>query len=85
MSFQSIANLMADMSQAVMKINGLAQLISNDQKTLQTRMQMVDMSRSSGRMLYIDAENEEFERTATPMTGVADTVQMQMLRVSAAA
>jgi uncharacterized protein len=84
-SFQSISNLMSDMSQAVMKINGLAQLISNDQVTLNTRMQMVDVSRSSGRMLYIDAENEEFERTATPVSGVADIIQMQMLRTAAAA
>jgi phage-related protein (TIGR01555 family) len=84
-SFQSIANLMIDMSQAVMKINNLAQLISNDQRTLNTRMQMVDMSRSSGRMLYLDAQNEDFERAATPLTGVADVIQMQMLNVAAAA
>ena len=84
-SFQGIANLMADMSQAVMKINGLAQLISNDQHTLQTRMQMVDMSRSTARMLYVDAENEDFERTATPLSGVSDVLQMQMLRTAAAA
>ena len=85
LSFQSISNLMADLSQAVMSINGLAQMISSDQKTLQTRMAMVDMARSSARMLFIDAENEKFERTATPMTGVADTVQVQMLRTAAAA
>jgi phage-related protein (TIGR01555 family) len=84
-SFQSIAQLMSDMSQAVMKINGLAQLISNDQKTLQTRMQMVDMSRSSGRLIYLDAENEEFKREPTPLQGVADTLEMQMLRLAAAA
>ena len=84
-SFQSIANLMSDMSQAVMKINGLAQLISNDQKTLNTRMAMVDMSRSSARMLYIDAENEDFARTVTPLTGVPETLEMQMLRLAAAA
>ena len=84
-SFQSIANLMTDLSQAVMKINGLAQMISNDQATLQTRMTMVDMSRSSGRMVYLDAENEEFERSPTPLTGVADTIEMQMLRMAAAA
>lgn len=84
-SFQSVANLMSDMSQAVMKINGLAQLISNDEKTLNTRMAMVDRSRSTARMLYLDAENEEFNREPTPMTGVADTMQMLMLRVSSAA
>lgn len=84
-SFQSVANLMTDLSQAVMKINGLAQMISNDQKTLQTRMTMVDVSRSTARMLYLDAENEEFERSPTPLTGVADTIEMQMLRMAAAA
>lgn len=85
MSFQSVSNLMSDMSQAVMKMQGLAQMISNDQTTLNTRMQMVDISRSSARMLYLDAENEEFERTATPMTGVSDALQMFMLRMAAAA
>ncbi len=85
LSFQSISNLMADLSQGVMKINGLAQLISNDQETLNTRMRMVDMSRSSARMLYIDAENEEFSRAPTPLTGVSDVLQMQMLRTAAAA
>lgn len=84
-SFQGISNLMADLAQAVMKINGLAQLISNDQATLQTRMSMVDMSRSTARMLYLDAENEDFTRTATPLTGVSDVLQMQMLRTAAAA
>ncbi len=84
-SFQAISNLMSDMSQAVLKMNGLAQMISSDQATLQTRMAMVDMSRSSARMLYLDAENEEFERTATPLTGVSDVLQMQMLRTAAAA
>jgi phage-related protein (TIGR01555 family) len=84
-SFQGVSNLMADVAQAVMKINGLSQLISNDQRTLQTRMAMVDRSRSVGRMLYVDAENESFERVPTPMTGVADVLEMQMLRCSAAA
>jgi phage-related protein (TIGR01555 family) len=83
-SMQSIAQLMSDMSQAVMKINGLAQLISNDQKTLNTRMQMVDMSRSSGRMVYLDAENEEFKREATPLNGVANVLQVQMLNLAGA-
>ena len=85
MSFQSVSALMADISQAVMKINGLSQLISRDQKSLQTRMKMVDMGRSSSRMLYIDAENEAFERTATPLTGVSDVLEMLMLRLAAAA
>ena len=83
-SFQSVSNLMSDISQAVMKIKGLAQMISNDPITLQTRMTMVDMSRSSARMVYLDAENEEFVRVATPLTGVAETLEMQMLRLSAA-
>jgi phage-related protein (TIGR01555 family) len=85
MSFQSIANLMSDLSQAVMSVNGLAQMISNDPKTLQTRMAMVDMSRSSGKMMFIDAENEKFQRTPTPLNGVAETLHAIMLRMAAAA
>ena len=84
MSFQSIANLMSDLSQAVMSVNGLAQMISNDPQTLQTRMAMVDMSRSSGKMMFIDAENEKFERTPTPLNGVAETLHAIMLRMAAA-
>jgi phage-related protein (TIGR01555 family) len=84
-SFQGISNLMADLAQAVMKIDGLMQLISTDQKTLQTRMAMVDMARSTTRMLLLDAENEDFERKPTPLTGVADTLEMQMLRLAASA
>jgi phage-related protein (TIGR01555 family) len=84
-SFQSVSQLMSDISQATMKIKGLAQMISSDPRTLQTRMTMVDMSRSSGRMIFLDADNEEFKREPTPLTGVSDTIEMQMLRMSAAA
>lgn len=84
-SFQSIANLMSDMSQAVMKINGLMQMIANDSAGLQTRMAMVDMTRSSGRMVILDAENEDFERKATPLSGVPETLQLQMIRLACAA
>jgi uncharacterized protein len=81
-SMQSIAQLMSDMSQATMKINGLTQLISNDPKTLATRMRMVDMTRSSGSLVYLDAENEEFKREATPLNGVSDVLQVQMLELA---
>jgi phage-related protein (TIGR01555 family) len=84
-SQQSVGALMTDLAQAVMSINGLAQMISSDPTTLQTRMQLVDMSRSSSRMIYIDAQNEKFERKPTPLTGVADVINMQMLRLAAAA
>jgi phage-related protein (TIGR01555 family) len=84
MSFQSVSNLMSDLAQACMSINGLAQMISSDPQTLQTRMRLVDQSRSSGTMLYIDAENEKFERKTTPLTGVADVIHMLMLRLAAA-
>lgn len=84
-SEQGISNLLTDLAQAYVKINGLMQLITNDERTLVERMRWMDLMRSSGRMILLDAENEEFGRVATPLNGVADTWSMQMLCVSMAA
>jgi hypothetical protein len=84
-SFQAVSNLMVDMSQAVMKIQGLVDMITSGHVTeLQNRMKMTDMTRSSGRMVLLDAENEDFERKATPMTGIPETLDRMMMRMAAA-
>jgi uncharacterized protein len=85
-SFQALANLMTDMSQAVFSMKGLADMItSGNATTVQSRMQMVDMMRSAARMMLVDADYEKFERTATPMTGVSDAIQNFMTRLASAA
>lgn len=85
-SFQAAANLLVDQSQGVFKMQGLMeQIASGESKTLQTRMAMVDMSRSTARALLLDAENESFERVATPMSGLSDVLNVFMQRLASAA
>ncbi len=81
----SAAILMQDFAQAVLKINGLADLIATNQDDVITRRaQALDMSRSVARMFLIDSE-EEFERKATPMTGMPEMLEKFALRLAAAA
>jgi phage-related protein (TIGR01555 family) len=83
--FQACANLMSDASQAVFKLQNLIQMIASGQKdVLQSRMALVDMSRSSGRAVLIDAEKEEFKREPTTFTGLPDLLDRFMMRLSAA-
>ena len=84
-SFQALSNILTDMAQATMKINGLMHMISNDPDTLNTRMKLTDMMRSSGRMILLDAENEEFERKASPISGMPESLELMMMRVAGAA
>lgn len=81
-SFQAIANLMTDVSQGVFKIKNLMEMIAADSGDLDTRMQLVDMQRSAGRSILVDADGEDFERTATPLAGVPDVLDRIMNLVS---
>ncbi len=86
-SFLSVANLMADMSQGVFSMKNLIGILASEGgvMTTQQRMAMVDMTRSSSRMLLVDAENEKFERVTTPMGGVPETLDRFMMRLAASA
>jgi uncharacterized protein len=82
----SVSHLMQDASQAVFKVDGLLDTIaSGELKTMHTRMELVDMSRSVARALLLDADKESFERASTSFTGLADVLDKAMLRLSAAA
>jgi phage-related protein (TIGR01555 family) len=86
-SWDAVEVLLEDFSQAVFKIGGLREMIcSKDGATqLQARMEAAEMSRSVLRAMLLDAENEEFERKPTPMTGLPETIELFMLRIAAAA
>jgi phage-related protein (TIGR01555 family) len=67
--------LISDFAQAVLKIKNLAELVSaNDTATIQARAQLIDMSRSLARAVVIDSE-EEFERKATPVSGLPELLE----------
>lgn len=84
-AFDGTSTLLADFSQAVIKIQGLARSVAGDRSDLvKKRLEMIDYSRSTTRMIAIDAENEEFARQSTPVTGLPDLLQMFMMRLAAA-
>ncbi len=85
-AFHSLAHLMLDMSQAVYKIKGLANLLAADQddKVIK-RLQFMDLARSTIRAIPLDADGEDFTRQATPLTGVPDALGRLMSQAAAAA
>lgn len=86
MSWGGAAILLADFAQAVMKINGLAELIATDQdEVVIKRAQTVDLTRSIARMILIDGENEEFERKSTSLAGFPEMLDRFASRFAAAA
>jgi phage-related protein (TIGR01555 family) len=85
-SWDSAAAVMSDFAQGVFKIqNVLSAMSSNNGEKFLQRMQLADMTRSAMRAIVIDANGEDFERVATPMTGLADTLDRFMVRLAAAA
>jgi phage-related protein (TIGR01555 family) len=82
-AFQAAGVLTADASQAVFKLKGLFEMIASGEKDrLQTRMQMVDMQRSSARAVLLDADGEDFQRIKTDFTGYPEMLDRLMMRLA---
>jgi len=82
-AFQAAGILTADASQAVFKMKGLFEMIASGEKDrLQTRMAMVDMSRSSARAVLLDSDGEDFQRIATSFTGLPEMLDRMMMRLA---
>lgn len=85
-SWLSITHLFQDMSQAVLKMKGLADAICQQESNLVLdRMTAMDLCRSVARAIPIDADDEDFIRVATPLAGVPELIDRLMLRVASAA
>jgi phage-related protein (TIGR01555 family) len=83
--WQAVDHLMLDAAQGVFKIKNLVDMIAGgDKDTLQTRMELVDMSRSVARALMVDADEEDFTREAYNFAGVPDILDKKSLRLGAA-
>lgn len=73
--WSAAAILLADFSQAVYKMNGLARLLSADTADdFVERMRNMERARSVARVTLID-KDDEFERKATPMAGLAEVLR----------
>lgn len=85
-SWAGMANLLADFAQAVLKMKGLGDAIASDEGDLVLRrIEIMDLCRSSMRIIPIDAIDEDFERISTPVSGLSDMLDRLMVRIATAA
>lgn len=84
----SVAVLMQEFAQGVLKIDGLAQLMASndpsDSGQIAKRALMLQMTQSIARVRILD-KDEDFLRVMSPLTGVAEVLQQFALRLAAAA
>lgn len=82
-AWQSAGIIVTDFSQAVFSIDNLMQLVAKSPEKLATRMQALELSRSTARAILIDAK-EKFERQSTSVAGLPDLLHQLSLRLAAA-
>lgn len=84
-SFSGAGILAHEFATPVFKIKGLADIIAKDNKELfQARMQALALAMSTARAALIDSE-EEYKREQTPVTGLAELLELLCKRLAAAA
>lgn len=85
MNHKSVEYMMTDASQGVFKMRGLLRNISEDKlEDIQTRAQLLDMSRSIARAVMLDADGgEEFTKVQTSFAGVKEVLDASAQMVSA--
>lgn len=87
-NWQAINVLISDASQGVMTIKGLINTLATPggRAAMQTRMEIMDMTRSVARAVVLDADHGEgFTRVSTSFAGLPDLLDRGMMRMSAAA
>lgn len=83
-SYDSVATLLQDFAAGVFKMKGLAKLIgANMDEAVMKRLSLIDMKRSLVKSVVVDAD-EDFERKATPLTGIKDVLERMDNRLVAA-
>lgn len=77
--------LLQDFAQSVIRIKGFADLVANNQDDLlRKRLQALDLGRSVIRSMVMDTD-EDYERKATPVAGLAEIVNCLVLPLCATA
>lgn len=86
-TWKSVDHLLAEMSQAVFKVQGLLeQIAEGDIATMQTRMGIADRQRSVSRAVLLDADMEDFTTVgAQNVSGIAPILQEKLKRLAGAA
>ncbi len=84
-NYDAAGTLIDDFAQAVFKVKGLYRsMTANGGVDIRKRLELMDSYRSMLRGIALDADGEEFERKATPLTGLPDVIDRFALRLAAA-
>ncbi len=75
-SWGGVAHLMTELGQAVIKLDNLASMLAGGQDDLVLqRLAYMDTARSIVNAIPLDAQHEDWERKATPITGVPEVLR----------
>ena len=87
LSWEAASLLLQESSIGVMKLQGLIGAIaSKKESVLKARADLISMSRSTARTIFLDADgNEDFKRTEVTFTGVDRILEQLQMRVCGAA
>lgn len=85
-AYAAAGTLLQDSSQGVFKMKDLMSMLAQDKQDLfKTRMEAMDMARSVGRAILVDADGESFERVESGVLGgLPDVVDRFMLLLAGA-
>lgn len=85
MASAGIANLIPEFGQAVVKIKGLADMMASpNADVIVSRLSELDAIRSITNWVTLDAENEDFAKPGTPVSGLADLYDRAAQKLSMA-
>lgn len=76
--------LATDVSQPVIAIQGLMQMVGKNEQRFRDRMAALELSRSLARAIVIDADKERYERQTTQLSGIPDLLDRLSQRCAAA-
>lgn len=83
-AFAAIGVLATDVSQPIIMMQGLREMVANHREKFRDRMAAIEMSRSIARAIYLDADKEKYERQTTQLTGIPELIDRISQRCAAA-
>lgn len=83
LGFQGAGLLTVDVSQPVIKMQNLHQMVGKDEAKFKARMQALELSRSIARAILLDADKEAFERQTTQLGGIPELLDRLTINLAA--
>lgn len=81
-AFAGCGILATDVSQPIIQIQGLLQMVGKNEEKLRARMAAIEMSRSNARAILLD-EKEKFDRQTTNLSGIPELLDRLSIRLAA--